>query len=285
MFTRSKAAVVAMAATVVFSMTAVVPVAAQGYGHGSGPMYPSNGHAMNGYPYGSTTMRSGGNGYSHNYGGYSYLYNGNGSKGYGSGMYPRSGRQSYGNNAYRNQGYGSGTYLYSGHQGYGSNGYGSGSHGSGMYLYDGTPNYGYSPNQYGRNGYGMGSYNNGGGDYSAPAQPAPGTAIPVPAPSPMPGQQVANVDLTAHNMAFSTRVMTVQAGTRVVVRFTNQDAVPHNFAVYTDSSAQKVIFRGQTVTGPNASATYQFDAPAQPGTYFFRCDVHPAQMTGQFIVR
>ncbi|MEN6388155.1 MAG: hypothetical protein ABFD13_04555 [Candidatus Cryosericum sp.] len=28
-----------------------------------------------------------------------------------------------------------------------------------------------------------------------------------------------------------------------------------------------------------------FDAPTTPGMYFFHCDIHPATMTGQFIVK
>jgi plastocyanin len=60
--------------------------------------------------------------------------------------------------------------------------------------------------------------------------------------------------------------------------------IPHNFAVYNNQSATTVIFRGDVVTGPGTK-TYTFTAPATPGTYFFRCDVHPTQMTGQFIVQ
>ncbi len=29
---------------------------------------------------------------------------------------------------------------------------------------------------------------------------------------------------------------------------------------------------------------YTFTAHSQPGTYFFRCDVHFTMMTGQFVV-
>ncbi len=94
----------------------------------------------------------------------------------------------------------------------------------------------------------------------------------------------ATVSLTAQNIAFDKSSITVPAGSQVRVTFTNMDSgVPHNFAVYTDASASTAIFTGAIVTGPTTT-TYTFTAPSTPGTYFFRCDVHPTQMTGQFIV-
>jgi hypothetical protein len=60
--------------------------------------------------------------------------------------------------------------------------------------------------------------------------------------------------------------------------------IPHNFALYTDSSASTSIFVGQVINGPGTTV-YQFTAPAKAGTYFFRCDLHPTIMTGQFIVQ
>jgi len=69
----------------------------------------------------------------------------------------------------------------------------------------------------------------------------------------------------------------------VTMNFENRDdGIPHNVAVYTDSSASRVIFRGEIITGP-AEVTYTFTAPEEPGTYFFRCDVHPS-MNGGFVV-
>jgi len=76
----------------------------------------------------------------------------------------------------------------------------------------------------------------------------------------------------------------VPAGANVTVNFDNMDdGIPHNVAVYTNASAAEEIFVGETITGP-AQTTYTFTAPDEPGTYFFRCDVHPQQMTGDFIV-
>jgi plastocyanin len=89
--------------------------------------------------------------------------------------------------------------------------------------------------------------------------------------------------LTAQNVAFDKTTISVPAGASVTINFNNMDSVPHNFALYTDSSASTAIFQGQIITGP-AIATYQFTAPSAPGTYFFRCDVHTTIMTGSFIV-
>ncbi len=98
------------------------------------------------------------------------------------------------------------------------------------------------------------------------------------------GPQSVTVDLTAENIAFDMKTITVPAGARVIINFNNKDSgVPHNFAVYTDSSATTAIFKGNIITGP-AKTTYTFTAPDNQGTYFFRCDIHPTQMTGQFVV-
>ncbi|MGA9097629.1 MAG: cupredoxin domain-containing protein [Methanotrichaceae archaeon] len=93
------------------------------------------------------------------------------------------------------------------------------------------------------------------------------------------------VNIVAKNIAFNTSTITVPAGAQVTVNFDNQDSgVQHNIAFYTNSSASKPIYVGAITTGPK-KITYTFDAPTTPGTYFFRCDVHPSIMTGQFIVK
>ena len=91
------------------------------------------------------------------------------------------------------------------------------------------------------------------------------------------------VAIAAENFGFSTETITVPAGAEVTIEFDNRDdGVPHNVAVYTDSSAADAIFVGEVVTGPTRT-TYTLTAPETPGNYFFRCDVHPS-MHGAFIV-
>ena len=93
------------------------------------------------------------------------------------------------------------------------------------------------------------------------------------------------INLTAQNISFDTNRIQVPAGGSVTVKFTNRDGgVPHNFAVYESSAAKKTIFKGKRITGPD-TITYTFTAPSKPGDYFFRCDVHPATMTGTFVVQ
>jgi hypothetical protein len=110
---------------------------------------------------------------------------------------------------------------------------------------------------------------------------APRTETAAPTPS-APGETV--IQLRAQNILFDKRALTATANAPVVIQMDNADAgVLHNFALYTNQTATQRIFVGELVTGP-AVITYRFDAPA-PGTYFFRCDVHPDTMTGSFTTR
>ncbi len=86
-------------------------------------------------------------------------------------------------------------------------------------------------------------------------------------------------------MSFSLDEITVPAGASITVELRNQDTgIPHNFAVYDSPALQKTIFQGKVITGPS-TIVYQFMAPMNPGTYFFRCDVHGTTMTGKFVVQ
>jgi plastocyanin len=92
------------------------------------------------------------------------------------------------------------------------------------------------------------------------------------------------VTLVAKSLKFDTSNITASAGVEVTVTFDNQDAgVPHNVAFYTDRSAATSIAVGNLITGP-ASEDIVFNAPSTPGSYFFKCDVHP-DMTGAFNVQ
>jgi plastocyanin len=113
------------------------------------------------------------------------------------------------------------------------------------------------------------------------------TAAPPPPPPPQgsPGPGGATtLQIQAANLTFNPRSLTAPPETQVTVRMDNRDAgVLHNFAVYRTNQATQQIFVGPLHTGPG-TIDYSFRTPA-PGTYFFRCDVHPDTMTGTFNVR
>lgn len=90
------------------------------------------------------------------------------------------------------------------------------------------------------------------------------------------------VKIKAKNFAFDVSSITVPAGSQVIVEFENEDQAAHNVAFYTSPSLSATIYKGEIITGPR-EITYTFTAPTTPGTYYFRCDVHPT-MNGQFIV-
>ena len=65
-----------------------------------------------------------------------------------------------------------------------------------------------------------------------------------------------------------------------------RDPENNRLEVFTDSSATQRLAGAKDASdilvGP-AKATYD-SGPLKAGTYFFRCDVHPTQMTGTFVV-
>jgi plastocyanin len=105
------------------------------------------------------------------------------------------------------------------------------------------------------------------------------SAAPAPAPNPTrPSVAVASV-----NSRFDPASLTAPAGTAFDIRFENKDSgIPHNVALFTDSSASRSLLVGETFAGP---ATRVYSVPAlDAGTYFFRCDVHASTMTGSLEV-
>jgi plastocyanin len=101
--------------------------------------------------------------------------------------------------------------------------------------------------------------------------------------SPSASGSPAVINLVASNITFDQSQLSAPAGAPFAIQFDNQDAgTQHNVAIYTDSSATTNLFRGAIVTGPAQQA---YSVPAlQPGTYYFRCDIHPNQMNGTFTV-
>lgn len=92
------------------------------------------------------------------------------------------------------------------------------------------------------------------------------------------------LEIIAERIAFDKEELSAPAGRPVRLTFLNKDATLHNVAFYRSEDAEDEIFVGEIFGGPDKTIVYEFDAPAEAGAYFFRCDIHPAQMNGTFVV-
>jgi plastocyanin len=88
--------------------------------------------------------------------------------------------------------------------------------------------------------------------------------------------------IAADNLAFDTDCLAAPVGEAFTIEFDNQEAVPHNVAIYDSEAAATAFFQGEIVTGPTTT-TYEPDPIEDEGNLFFRCDVHPT-MSGTFVV-
>jgi plastocyanin len=79
--------------------------------------------------------------------------------------------------------------------------------------------------------------------------------------------------IAARDLRFSTTELAAPAGVPFQIAFDNQEAAPHNVAIYGDASVAEKVFVEEPFGGPRV-VTYDVPALA-PGRYFFRCDVHP----------
>jgi plastocyanin len=92
------------------------------------------------------------------------------------------------------------------------------------------------------------------------------------------------LSIEAKSNTFDKKQLTAPAHTEVSVEVDNLDAgVLHNFSVYRGRDAREAIHVGQLFPGI-AKQPEKFTTP-DPGSYFFRCDVHPDTMTGTFVVQ
>ena len=105
---------------------------------------------------------------------------------------------------------------------------------------------------------------------ATPAGPTPATT-PAPSDAASPGAETATVDISALNMDFEQKAISVPADAGFVIRFDNKDmGVQHNVEIR-DASG-KSLFMGDIIIG---MAQAEYKVPALPaGTYQFVCTVH-----------
>lgn len=102
------------------------------------------------------------------------------------------------------------------------------------------------------------------------------------AAKPVPSGPVADgPTIVAKDLKFTPANVEVKAGQNFTLHFDNQESAPHNVAIFTDSTASTAVSIGEIVSSKQAD---QVVPALQPGSYFFRCDVH-REMTGTIVAK
>jgi plastocyanin len=89
------------------------------------------------------------------------------------------------------------------------------------------------------------------------------------------------VQVAAADFSFSPDTFSLPAGAPVKIEVRNTGSAPHTLTVYSDEEYSSAVPGADTDTiegGEDASIETTFDA----GQYFFRCEIHPTQMEGEF---
>ncbi len=117
---------------------------------------------------------------------------------------------------------------------------------------------------------------------SVAATPTQAATKPSPA-APAPKE----VKLALTDNAFSQKEITIAAGSKVTFQLDNEGKVPHNMQVANSSGSfdgKDVVNSSPEIINPGKQARLEWTAPATPGTYKFRCEIHPTDMTGTITV-
>jgi plastocyanin len=127
------------------------------------------------------------------------------------------------------------------------------------------------------------------------AEPSPtgggeATAAPTATPTGEPGPPPCEPDgtelsIVAEAVAFDTDCLAAPEGEPFTIVFENLDTVPHNVAIYEDSSFTTPLCDtcvGEVFPGVD-TRDYEVEA-LDAGQHAFRCDIHPTIMTGTFVV-
>jgi plastocyanin len=118
---------------------------------------------------------------------------------------------------------------------------------------------------------------------AAPAQQSAARPAPAAASAGSAAISAGPVSLKATDNKFSITQLTVAAGKPATLTFTNSGSAMHNFHIVGLPGADGKDVQTDLL-GPGKSQTLSF-TPSKPGSYKFRCDVHPTEMTGTLVVQ
>jgi plastocyanin len=109
-----------------------------------------------------------------------------------------------------------------------------------------------------------------------------GGSVAMSKPQPTCAPEGTALTISAIDSEFNKFCLVAPAGEPFTIAFDNQENFLHNVAIYDVNNGNKVLFKGESFTGPK-TVTYSVPAQAE-GTYQFRCDPHKEFMLGTFVV-
>ena len=89
------------------------------------------------------------------------------------------------------------------------------------------------------------------------------------------------VTVEAKDFSFDPKTFAVAAGEEVTITLNNTGSAPHTINVYTDDQYTDAVDGAET-GNVDGGDTGDFKATFEGGEYYFRCEVHPTQMMGEF---
>lgn len=91
--------------------------------------------------------------------------------------------------------------------------------------------------------------------------------------------------IAARDFQFAARQYQVRQGEVAQIRLTNEGSAPHSFKAYEDDEYKQPV-EGAEIQPiePGQSAATALNPPEGINELYFRCEVHPKQMTGQIEV-
>ncbi|MBI2767258.1 MAG: nitrite reductase, copper-containing [Chloroflexi bacterium] len=123
---------------------------------------------------------------------------------------------------------------------------------------------------------------------TAPAATATPAATAAPAGSTGAAPAAVTIKEDLKDNSFSAPQVTVAAGQKVTFTIANTGLLPHNMHIADAKGSYDGagnVVSSPEIINPAKTGTLEWTAPTTPGTYKFRCDVHPDQMTGTITVQ
>ncbi len=117
---------------------------------------------------------------------------------------------------------------------------------------------------------------------TARAGSSSGAGTPASGGAPATSAAGATINVTARDFEFDPNTASAQKGKSITVNFSNQGATSHTFTLYTDEDHTKPVPNGDTgsvTAGSNKTLTIA--ASDVTGDLYFRCEIHPTQMSGE----